>query len=187
MINLFNWGLKVELIENLWVEIIKTFPAWIALIISLVLPFITKKLEIEKAQKLFIYQEKYKAYCEHFDKLCLYNKVLRTLLVHIKLHLDKNIENNEKFIETVENLYSSWDDVNRLESRLWLIAPNDVLEIKDELRKLVSKLNEKLNIFDSSITEVNFYELKTIAENIQQPLSEYLEQYRKELKTKQNK
>lgn len=187
MINLFTFGLRIELIEDLGLELIKTSPAWIALIISLGLPFLTKKLEIEKSQKMFIFQEQYKAYCEHFDKLCLYNIALRELLVEIKLNTDEKIDNINEIRKASEKLFLSWEEINRVESRLWLIAPNTILEKKNELIDKVRNFNSKLDISDSKITKENLAEMQKLAQDIQTPLSEYLKEYREQLRIKKLK
>ena len=47
-------------IFNLTIETIRSVPAWIALVITFILPNKTKKLDIEKMHKQFIFEEKYK-------------------------------------------------------------------------------------------------------------------------------
>ncbi len=182
MFDLFTFGLRIELIEDWGLELLKTSPAWIALIISLSLPFLTKTLEIEKSQKLFIYEEQYKAYCEHFDKLYLYNNALRELLVEIKLNTDERIDNTHEIIRATEKLFFSWEEINRVESRLWLIAPNTILEKKNNLIDKVRIFNNQLNKFDYQITPENLEHMLQLAQDIQTPLSEYIKEYREELK-----
>lgn len=173
-----------NVIYNLIVEIIRSFPAWIALAITLILPNKTKKLDIEKMHKQFIFEEKYKIYTEHFSKLYDFNNSVKTFLAILNGVLKASYDGSD-IVEAKQNLYSSWDNIKNYEAKLWIIALEHILQLRTKLLFIIKELKTKINsienngIIQYSTNDLN--ELIKIAENIQVPLSQYLAYYRKEL------
>ena len=170
--------------QGVWVEFFRTSPAWIALIISFVLPFITKKLEIEKMHKQFIFEEKYKIYTSHFSKLYQFNNSIKNFLIVINKALTGEAKSID-IIEAKEELSKSWNDIKNYEAKLWIIAPNNILELRKQLLTLIKELNIKIRSLENDkgfdFSSVDLQQLTTIADNIQVPLSQYLQYYREEI------
>lgn len=173
---------------NIWIEILKTSPAWIALFISLVVPFLTKKLDIEKANKLFMFQEKYKIYSEHFTQLYLFNNTLKSLLslmMHFTLNENEEIDKQEFCAELnkkIEDFYKEWAKIKDKEAKIWLVADFETLTKKTDLMNTVANFSKALNMLEVSgvfsIDKSTVNNLIALGENIQSPISEYLKKYR---------
>jgi len=170
--------------SSAWVEFFRNSPAWIALIISSVLPFITKKLEIEKMHKQFIFEEKYKIYTAHFSKLYEFNNSIKSFLIVLNKALNGKAFGND-ITEAKQELHVSWDGIKNYESNLWIVAPNNILELRKQLLILVKELNVSINNienekgFEFSSEDLN--KLIAIADKIQNPLSQYLQYYKDEI------
>lgn len=170
--------------NNLVIELLRTLPAWIALIISLTVPFITKKLEIEKAYKQFIFQEKYKIYSEHFSMLHYFNNTIKNFLVILNKALSEGAT-IEEIIQAKTNLYSSWEDIKKCEAKLWIIAPEHILALRAELLLKMRNLNSKISSLGNqnslAFDNKDLSNLITLSTELQTPFSQYLEYYRKEI------
>lgn len=171
-------------IFNLTIETIRSVPAWIALVITFILPNKTKKLDIEKMHKQFIFEEKYKIYTEHFSKLYDFNNSIKTFLTILNGALEASYKGSD-IAEAKQNLYLSWDNIKNYEAKLWIIAPENILQLRTKLLFLIKDLKTKINSIDSNgiieYSTKDLNELIKIAEDIQVPLSQYLTYYRTEL------
>lgn len=171
--------------QDLIIEMLKSSPAWIALIISLVVPFITKKLEIEKANKFFIFKEKYHIYSIHFEKLHSFNESIKKVLVTLGLCLSSEADTPEcsDLSQNISEMHSTWNEIKYAEAKLWLVAKEEVLKNRNVLLASVSSFNKSLNTIDLNseiITKEKLMELVSLAEKIQDPLSQYIKFYREE-------
>lgn len=170
--------------SSVWIEFFRNSPAWIALLISFVLPFITKKLEIEKMHKQFIFEEKYKIYMAHFAKLYEFNNSTKSCLVVLNKALNGQARSDD-ITETIRELHISWNNIKNYEASLWILAPSNVLEVRKELLTLVKELNVSIsNIENENGFEFTSEDLKNlieIAKKMQNPLSQYLQYYRDEI------
>lgn len=171
--------------NDLLKEFLRSAPAWIALIIAFVSPYITKRLEIEKSHKLFIFEEKYKIYSEHFTKLHSYNNAIKDLIVILKLA----IETDDGDITNIENAFNefnkTWHDIKTSEAKLWMIAPSNILNLRSLLLQRVKSLNKKLNEFKQDgeliINNERLNEIIQVSQELQEPLAQYLDYYRDEI------
>ncbi len=88
-------------------------------------------------------------------------------------------------MEAKQNLYLSWDNIKNYEAKLWIIAPENILQLRTKLLFLIKDLKTKINSIESNgiieYSTKDLNELIKIAEDIQVPLSQYLTYYRTEL------
>ncbi len=170
--------------NDLLIEFLRSCPAWIALIITLVVPLITKKIDIEKANKQFLFQEKYKSYVEHFCKLHKFNHSVIEFLAQLNQYTDGSIVNTDDIEFFIKELYTAWHDIKHCDAKLWIIAPKDILKIRTSLSEFMLKFSKELNNIkknNAQLDKESFIKLIEIAHNMQTPLSDYIGHYRKEL------
>lgn len=180
-----------ETLLKLGYKILETTPAWIALIISIVLPFLTRKLDLEKSYKLFIFQEKYKIYTEHFKQLFAFNNKLKTLLGTLLIFTQErnlSIDANELCIDLnkkIQDFYSEWSKIKEKEALIWLVSDFENLATKNDLLKLVSDFSNELDSLNCegvlSVSPENIKKLIQIGTEIQTPISKYLKHYRENI------
>lgn len=174
--------------KELIIELIRATPAYIALIISIVVPFFTKKLDIEKTNSLFLIQERYKIYKEHFKQLQAFNTSLKlllsTLLIIHKSNNDLDMDTIKIELQTnIKNFYNEWSSMNNKDSDMWLVADYEILVNNSNLLKLVSTFSNVLNLLNKdgvfTIEKSSLEKLIDIAKEIQEIIAEYLKKYRK--------
>lgn len=172
---------------DILIEFLRSSPAFIALIITLITPFINKKLEIEKQHQEFIYKEKYKIYSKHFTCLHQFNQAIKNLAVTLNsINKNSDIDPKMKFNcinNAINEIDEAWLNIKQQEAMLWLLAPNNILDLRAKLlnkvsllKKVAFKVKNKNEVSDADIKDI-----MNCSHDIQVPLGEYLQYYRKEV------
>lgn len=169
--------------KDIVIEIFRSSPAWIALIISIISPLINKKLEIEKSKVNFLYLKKYDIFEIHFKNLYELRRAIINLISILMFHYEHENCKDVNDINIAKNkLYETWDEVKISEASLWLIADFDQLRLKEPLLSAMKDLYIKINsLIQDGILILNLHdieELISLAKNIQEPIVQTLESYR---------
>lgn len=101
--------------RDLVIEIIKALPAFIALIITLVVPLINKNLEIQKNKANFIYAKRFDIFEKHFNKLYELRNATIELISTLMYHYEHESYTDVSDINLAKDvLYNNWNEVKKV-------------------------------------------------------------------------
>lgn len=169
--------------KDIVIEVFKSSPAWIALIISIISPLINKQLEIEKSKVNFLFSKRFDIIEKHFNKLYeLRNATIELISTLMYNYENENITDVSKINTKNEILHNKWDEVKISEASLWLIADIHQVQLKESLTIAIKAFFKKFNSLSYKgtleLTKKDIEELITLAKKIQEPIAQTLEMYR---------
>ena len=172
--------------KDLIIEIFRTSPAWIALVISVVSPILYKKIELEKSKANFLFSKRFDIFQNYFGKLYIFRNSIINLISILLYHIEHSEFIDLTDVNTAkENLYNIWNDIKLSESCLWLLSDYKVLKLKGSISKSTKIFFQKIDLLSQNgvlkLNEQSIKELIELAKNTQNSIAEILNEFRKEM------
>lgn len=169
--------------KDVIIEIFKTTPAWIALIISIISPILNKKLEIENKKVTFLFSKRLDIFENHFRKLYEFRNIVINLVAVLLYHYEHHEYTNVDDINAVEEqLQKAWNEIRLNEASLWLIADSELLKLKEPILDSVKGFFQKRSSLSQNgilrLNKQDLEELIYLAKSLQNSIGKILETYR---------
>lgn len=177
--------------KDVIIEVFRSSPAWIALIISIISPLLNKKLDIEKDKVNFLLSKKFEIFENHFKKLYEFRNIVIDFIAVLLQHYEhQEATNIEDINATKEQMHNLWNEIRLNEASLWLVAEYEQLRLKSSILNSVKEIFQKINSLNNEgvlvLNQNNLKEMISLAKNLQDAISNLLNEYRKILSINNN-
>lgn len=178
--------------NQLILEIVKTVSPYIVAIISilssLLIPHVTKKIELEKHHKQFLYEKKYNAYVKYLNIFDDYWNKSQEVLLELNEFNQKKEQTREEFEEHKLKLLESYKKFAKIKNYLSMPGLEILIFINQEI---ADKINEIVSLEETEAliikTDVELKENSKKIEKYIKVLSELAKLLSEDLGIKENK
>ncbi len=113
-----------------------------AIMASIIIPFCTKNLELEKHQKQFLYEKKYNAYAKYFEICDKFWRISGQTVANLHLLNEKQCNSEEEFNLQKSNVINLYREFSRIKNYLSMPGLEILIYINNEIETKIKEIVE---------------------------------------------
>lgn len=113
-----------------------------AIMASIIIPFCTKNLELEKHQKQFLYEKKYNAYAKYFEICDSFWKISGQTIANLHLLNAKKYNSEDEFNIQKDNVIDLYREFSKIKGYLSMPGLEILMYINDEIETKIKEIVE---------------------------------------------